>query len=349
MAPALRPIAGVMGGADIRSQPVDTNHRARERAFSTRRVGSVTSQKLGLKTEAVGQVRTGCGHRAPVKGIERAIALLEEIGAGAPWARVDGLLSRAGRADDRSASARANCSGCSAEAIDRRVERILTGARDSRRRKTKAAGTCAAPTFRVDVAREIDLIEEVARHYGYDRLPVDLPGASKPPDASDAASLDRDRLVRSVLLRAGFTGGVDLLVHRCGAWRRMFADDADLVPIANPLSAKFSMLRPSLLPGLLDVGPAHNRHRQVRDVRLFELGSVITRPESERRSVALRLDRSRETDHWSADPCPSSFFDAKGVVADVARRRVQRRRSPSMNASNAVHIPVVRGRGRPSL
>ena len=64
-----------------------------------------------------------------------------------------------------------------------------------------------------------------------------------------------------------------------------FAGDDDLVAIANPLSENFGVLRPSCLPGLVDA-VAHNRHREQRDVRLFEIGARFTRSAGERRAIA---------------------------------------------------------------
>jgi phenylalanyl-tRNA synthetase beta chain len=88
------------------------------------------------------------------------------------------------------------------------------------------------------------------------------------------------------------------------------------VPIGNPLSTQFAVLRPSLLPGLL-TSVAHNRHRERTDVQLFELGACMTRTgESRRVAVALTGDASRL--HWSGGHRPVDFFDVKGIVEGLA-------------------------------
>ena len=93
-----------------------------------------------------------------------------------------------------------------------------------------------------------------------------------------------------------------------------FADESAIVPIDNPLSAQFSVLRPSLLPGLV-ASVAHNRHRERTDVRLFELGAVMTRAgESRRAAIAL----TGGVNHWSVAHRPIDFFDAKGIIEAVA-------------------------------
>jgi phenylalanyl-tRNA synthetase beta chain len=124
------------------------------------------------------------------------------------------------------------------------------------------------PTWRVDVARDVDLIEEVARHHGYDRLPTAFPPLATVP-ARPNRRLERDRLVRRVAGGAGFHESVTFsFIERSAALA--FAAEAELVAILNPLSEQFAVLRPSLLPGLV-VSAAHNRRRMVEDVRLFEV------------------------------------------------------------------------------
>ena len=83
--------------------------------------------------------------------------------------------------------------------------------------------------------------------------------------------------------------------------------------VANPLSAKFDVLRPSLLPGLVDV-VAHNRRHGRRDVGLFEIGARFTATGGERRGAGAGVDRRGRAEHWSDDRPDIDFFDAKGVV-----------------------------------
>jgi len=91
---------------------------------------------------------------------------------------------------------------------------------------------------------------------------------------------------------------------------------AALVPVANPLSAKFDMLRPTLLPGLVDA-VAHNRRREQRDVRLFEIGARFSRSAGERRSIACAWTGAATGEHWSGGARDVDFFDMKGVVERI--------------------------------
>jgi len=97
-----------------------------------------------------------------------------------------------------------------------------------------------------------------------------------------------------------------------------FAAPGDLAPIANPLSENFAVLRPSALPGLLDA-LAHNRRREQRDVRLFELGNVFSKARGERQSLALAWTGGSDVPHWSGAAPDVTFFDMKGALDRVCR------------------------------
>ena len=305
-------VAGVMGGG-LSEVSDATKTIVLESAFFEPKSVRRTSKKLGLKTEASSRFERGADVNAAIKGIERAVTLLEEIGAGS---------SRGGAVDEypvpvavrkielRRARAQRMLG---LEIGDADVERILKGLGFHARRNT-GGWEVSTPTFRVDVLREVDLIEEVARHYGYDRLPSTFPALSVPPPASDPR-IERDRLIRRVLLAAGCSEALTFSFIDAAAASPFSAAEA-IVPIGNPLSAQFSVLRPSLVPGLL-ASVAHNRHRERNDVRLFELGATMTRA-GESRRVAFAMTGGGSHAHWSAARRPIDFFDAKGIVEAVS-------------------------------
>ena len=196
---------------------------------------------------------------------------------------------------------------------DADVERILKGL-GFQVRKGALGWDVAAPTFRVDVLREVDLIEEVARHYGYDRLPSTFPALARRPRRPIPPSSAIGSCA-GCSLAAGCSEALTFSFIDAAA-AAPFADAQTIVPIENPLSAQFSVLRPSLLPGLL-ASVAHNRHRERTDVRLFELGAS----DDARRRVSARrrgADRQGASAHWSAGHRPVDFFDAKGIVERIA-------------------------------
>jgi phenylalanyl-tRNA synthetase beta chain len=192
-----------------------------------------------------------------------------------------------------------------------------------------------APTFRVDLLREADLIEEVGRHHGFDKLEATFPLMTQPAPPPDPR-VPRDQLVRRVLTAAGCSEAVTFGFIEARA-AELFASAADdgtpgaqnpqrqtasagstglavdqLVRVANPLSGKFDTLRPSLLPGLVDA-VAHNRRHGRRDVRLFEIGTRFAH-DGETRSAAVAWTGGAAGDHWSGGAREVDFFDVKGIA-----------------------------------
>jgi phenylalanyl-tRNA synthetase beta chain len=312
IADAERPVAigGVMGGHDSEIGSTTTKMLLESAYFlpsSVRR----TSKRLGLKTEASIRFERGGDIEAPLVGLGRAAQLLVEIGAAQPGVTWDVYPSpREPLRLSLRAARIPRVLGMDVPAAD--VPRILgtlgfvVDTADSQR------WSVTVPFFRPDVAREVDLIEEVGRHYGFDRLPITFPeleAAQPPPDKR----VERDRKMRALLTAAGFSESMTFAFIERQAALPFCEADSEPVAIANPLSEKFAVLRPSLLPGLID-SCAHNRRRGRKDVRLFESGSRFTRTDGERRAVAVAWSGVGNDAHWSEPPRPADFFDVKGVV-----------------------------------
>ena len=307
-------VAGVMGGADSEVTTGTTAIVLESAYFSPLSVRR-TSKKLGLKTEASMRFERGADPRLPVTAMERAAALLEVIGAGRSRGTVvDRYPLRAEPTVIRLRRTRiAGLLG--AQVPDADVKRILDSLGFALREHPDG-WEVTVPTRRVDVLREVDLIEEVARHYGFDRLPVTFPALETAPPPVDPR-ITRARQLRGVLTAAGFSEAVTFgFVAEAAA--APFAGAGDLVPIANPLSENFAVLRPSALPGLMDA-VAHNLRREQRDVRLFEIGARFTRSAGERRSVACVWTGSAHGDHWTGETREVDFFDIKGVAQRICQ------------------------------
>ncbi len=308
-------LGGVMGGADSEVS-ASTRTIVLESAYFAPGTIRRTSKKLGLSTEASYRFERGADFAAAAEGLARACALLEQIGAGK--AR-DGWI-------DACAEPKAPAVVPFDVALVRRmlgadvavddVRRILTGLGFVIGEASAARWAVSVPSWRVDVARDVDLVEEVARHFGYDRLPTTFPALTTAP-ARPSVRLEQDRAVRRLVSAAGFNECVTFSFIADKAARE-FADEADLVPIANPLSETFAVLRPSLLPGLVD-SVSHNRRHGQRDVRLFELGTRFVATRGERRALGLAWMGALDAEDWSAKPRPVTFFDLKGVVEALGR------------------------------
>jgi len=319
IADAERPvaIAGVMGGAD--SEVADgTSVIVLESAYFNPLSVRRTSRKLTLKTEASIRFERGADPRLPVMAMERACALLDAIGAGrARGTVVDRYPNRIEPRMLRLRRARiAGLLGVTVPDAD--VKRILESLGFTLRSSSPGdveSWEVTVPTRRVDVTREVDLIEEVARHYGFDRLPSTFPPLTAAPPPLDPR-IGRARHLRSVMTAAGFSEAMTFGFVASDA-AAPFAGEGQLVPIANPLSENFAVLRPSALPSLIDA-VAHNRRREQRDVRLFEVGARFSRNRGERRSLACAWTGTAVPEHWSGGARDVDFFDMKGVVDRVA-------------------------------
>jgi phenylalanyl-tRNA synthetase beta chain len=312
-------VGGVMGGHDSEIGP-STRTMALESAYfhppSVRR----TSKRLGLKTEASMRFERGGDINAAPAGIARAAALLHQLGAGRPLGSIiDRYPSPRKPAQVHLRSSRiARLLGQAVPAAD--VERLLRALGFVVEPAASAddadahAWLVTVPTYRVDVVREADLIEEVGRHYGFDRLPITFPALTS-PQPPPPAQIARDRLVRQILTATGFSEAATFAFLEKDASAPFCDPGVEAPAIANPLSEKFAVLRPSLLPGLVDAC-AHNRRRERKDVRLFEAGSRFTR-DGEGRAVAFAWSGAADGPHWSAPARPVDFFDASGVVEAI--------------------------------
>jgi phenylalanyl-tRNA synthetase beta chain len=316
IADAERPvaIAGVMGGAD--SEVAEgTSVIALESAYFNPLSVRRTSRKLALKTEASMRFERGADPRLPVTAMERACALLDATGAGrARGTVVDRYPARVEPRVLRLRSAKVE--GLLGMPVsDADVKRILESLGFALRESESGVWEVNVPTRRVDVSREVDLIEEVARHYGFDRLPSTFPPLTAAPPPIDPR-IGRARHLRSVMTAAGFSEAMTFGFVASSA-ATPFAATGELVPIANPLSESFAVLRPSVLSGLVDA-VAHNRRREQRDVRLFEIGARFSRAHGERQSLACAWTGTAVAEHWGGGAREVDFFDMKGIVERVA-------------------------------
>jgi phenylalanyl-tRNA synthetase beta chain len=305
-------VAGVMGGA-YSEVSAATQAIVFESAYFKPASVRRTSKKLDLKTEASARFERGADINGALAAMERAIALMESIGAG----KVSGpIVDRypAPRQAKLLHLRRARLAALLGVVVpDADVVRILDGL--GLTATSVADGwDVVAPTFRVDLLREVDLIEEVGRHYGFDRLDTGFPSLKQPLPPPDPR-IARDQLLRRVLAAAGLSEAVTFGFIEARAAALVQPDAAQIVGIANPLSAKFDTLRPMLLPGLVDV-VAHNRRHGRRDVGLFEIGTRFA-PSGETRAVGVALTGA-VTEHWTGGPRDADFFDVKGYVERVA-------------------------------
>ena len=300
-------IAGVMGGATSEVSG-GTTQVAIESAWFLPASVRATSKRVGLKTEASARFERGADITAPVRALARVLELIEQTGAGSAAGGVSDVYPRPFEAR-RVPLRRARTARLLGDEVpDADIARIL-GRLGFGLTPTPDGWHVDVPAFRVDVSREADLIEEVGRHWGFDRIPATFPSLHSPPREMSPA-IARDRMLRRVLCGEGLQETCTFtFIERQAA--EPFAGTEDLVAIDNPLSEKFAVLRPSLLPGLVDA-LVYSRRRETADVRLFEMGAAFL-PGGETSRAAWILTGAR-ADHWSGGAGDVDFFDAKGVA-----------------------------------
>ena len=183
------------------------------------------------------------------------------------------------------------------------------------------AATCevGVPTFRIDLKQEIDLVEEIARLHGVNNIPSTAPRGAKGAHPYDAVHDDL-AAVRRILTGLGLleTQGQTLISDQSPGVTP--AAPRQTIPLANPLSSDMNVLRPSLLPGLLDAA-RHNVSRKNPNLALFELGRVFYQvngqPKEERR-VAVLLTGLRHAPFWSGTERDArcDIYDLKGLLEE---------------------------------
>ena len=312
-------LAGVMGGAETEVR-LETRDLVIESAhFDARRVRR-GARRLGLRTDASYRFERGIDHAGVARAADRCALLIAEL--------CGGNVSRS-RVEQRGAP----FAHCGEIALDPAHPARLLGValeldavRELLARLDIASAPapdgrllCRIPSWRNDLSIPQDLIEEVARVYGYDRIPATLPqGALYPvslPRARELAARARDSLCALGLLE---TRSIPLLAPDDLDALRLAPDDARRrsVRVLNPIIEADPDLRTTLLPGLLRAA-RRNRARQVERVRLFELGRAFLAqaageaPAEPEGLVAILVGSSSEL--WQARGVPL-FFEAKGIA-----------------------------------
>jgi phenylalanyl-tRNA synthetase beta chain len=309
-------LAGVMGGASSEVGE-GTKLVALEAAYWDPLIVRRAAKALAMHTEASHRFERGADPEGPVAGLARIAHLLPKIGAG--FTR-PGLIDRVARPMSRRTTVLrpARLDKVLGTAVPpNTTRRILTGLGFGLT-GDGAEIQAAIPTWRGDVAREVDVFEEVARHHGLDKIPTTMPPARRVEGLRSWQV--RERALRELLTGCGLSEVVNYAFVREPA---AMAAEGYPVALLNPLSEDQSVLRRSLVvPGLLATLATNLRHGR-RDVRVFELGRVFFEdrplPREERR-LAFLLHGGMRDAQWAEKRRPADFFDGKGIVEALAQR-----------------------------
>ncbi|MGD0216661.1 MAG: phenylalanine--tRNA ligase subunit beta [Desulfobaccales bacterium] len=313
-------LAGIMGGLDSEVTP-ETSQVLIESAYFNPATVRRTAKRLGLSTEASYRFERGVDPEGVIHALERAAQLMAEVGGGrVAGPRLDEypaplqhprLGLRVSRAN------RVLGTGFSTETVAALLKRLHLPAVCLDRENLAVQ----VPSFRNDLTREIDLIEEIARLAGFEDIPVTLPRGQVDTRRPGPEARLRDQ-TRQLLLGLGFFEVINYAFQSEQlAGLAAAAGGAPLV-LANPLSEEQAVMRTSLIPGLLD-SLRRNTLKQVQNLRLFETAKVFL-PQAgadlprEEGWVAGLMYGAREEDSWAAASREAvNFFDLKGVVESL--------------------------------
>ncbi len=311
-------IAGVMGGenSEISDTTVDiVLESAYWNPSSIRR----TSKELGIQSDASYRFERGADPNACIYALDRAAALILELAGGEllkgtldvyPKRIISrGVPLRAGRVNRVLGT---NLSSFQITELLRKLDITKVSTR-------KDAMVFRVPSYRVDLVREIDLIEEVARVFGYGNIPdktlstVDFAQSVQTTQVADA--------VRNKLVGSGYNEAYSISIQDQETAKLGGANPVELL---NPLGKEMSTMRTSLIPGLLKAA-AINRNHGTTDLRLFEIGHVFRKTDSaqlvdniqEAEKVCILLSGNAAPRHWQDGARKIGLFDLKGEVSDL--------------------------------
>lgn len=310
-------IAGVMGGEGSGVND-ETQDIFLESAFFTPLALAGKARSYGLHTDSSHRFERGVDATLQEKALERATTLVVEIAGGqvGPIVREEAVafLPEAAVVTLR----RKKLDQYLAISIDKElVTDILTRLGLEMLEVTDEAWVTKAPSHRFDIAIEADLIEEVARIYGYDNLPSSMPQAAVnfTPQSESKTPI---QALRSVLVAQGYQEAITYSFID-PVLSKQFLPDIEPVPLANPISADMGVMRPSLIPGLVKAY-LHNQNRQQSRVRLFEtgrrfIGTVEALDElDQQQQIAGLIAGSRDSEAWYHNSDKVDFYDLKAHV-----------------------------------
>lgn len=312
-----RPIAlgGVMGGLDteVTDATVDV---LLEAAFFDPAAVRRTARQTGLHTDASHRYERGSDPRGPSQAIDRAAALIRELaggeisrgqveGRGTPLPEAAPIALDAGRLE--------RLVGMPIETGE--TERILRGLGCTAIAADGGWQVTPPSWRRFDLEEEADLIEEVVRIVGFDRIPSTLP-ASRGGDAPEGLPHRVRRLARHTLAAAGYLEAIDYAFHDTAADAAFpgLEPGSSAPVLANPLSERLALMRRSLAPGLV-AAARFNQRRGAPGLRLFEIGHVFWGG-GEADALALCLG-GRFGSPWQRT-LEADVFDLKGAIELVA-------------------------------
>ncbi|MGB9627660.1 MAG: phenylalanine--tRNA ligase subunit beta [Thermodesulfobacteriota bacterium] len=316
-------IAGVMGGLNSEIKE-DTKVVLLESAYFSPMENRWTSKQLGLETEAAYRFGRGIDYGGCVTAANRAAQLIQESTGGRVLEGVIDAYPKVIKPNPIRLRVKRIHQILGIEVSSEKVKDYLKSLELEVAEGDGEDFIVHPPTFRRDLEREIDLIEEIARMDGYENIPTTLPQGS-PSGEERSKNLLIEKKAIDLLLHQGYhevitysftsPSSCDFLGLRPDDPRRK------QIRILNPLTEDFSVMRTSLIPGLLEVA-RYNISRKNLNLKLFELRKVFLYQEGEKlpkevkflTGLAMGMDHEP---HWAYPLRAIDFYDIKGAIENI--------------------------------
>ena len=315
-------LAGVMGGenSEIDENTIDV---LLESAYFAPDTVRRTSKRLGIHSEASHRFERGIDIDMVPIALERATQLIVETAGGEAAGGLIDVFSPPSRIENLTVSTEKTKALLGIQIDTLRIKALLESIGLSVKDLGREMLEVKVPSFRHDLEREVDLIEEVARLYGYDHIPATLPTGELeswlvPPHGKSVARL------RECLTALGFSEIVNYSFVSPLSWDRILLATDDPrrknIRLLNPLAEDQSVMRTSLVPSLLDCVSKNIAYRS-QDLKLFELRPVFFVAEGaeiahEKLALSLAICGRREPEGWAQIGDDVDFYDLKGVVEE---------------------------------
>lgn len=309
-------IAGVIGGEESGITETTTDIFIESANFNPVSI-RLTAKKLGLSTDASYRFERGADPDAAPAAAVMAASLLCEFG---------GRVSR-GLLDVYPAPRKPRTVNLRLRRINELlgleiepefVVRILSGLGLKLKEKNQTVWTAEIPSFRVDLEREADLIEEVARFYGYDRIPSAVTPV-KSFELPEDRKRDRIWRLKEILFHHGFDEVINFSFADPEK-EQLWQTGCQPIKLQNPISSRLSALRTSLLPGLVE-NAVWNFNREAEGVHIFEVGNIYFWDQEgihrENLNLGIMTTGLRCGRTWRESEEETDFFVLKGAVEDI--------------------------------
>ncbi len=318
-------VGGVMGGLNSEIEDATTRVLIESACFDPVSIRK-TSKALGLSTDASHRFERGVDPDGTLDALNRAAALMAELGQGRLVGGVIDQDFRKSPPPSLTLSASATNRLLGTDLKPDQMAGLLEPIGFEVAPEGADGLVVGVPSFRVDVTRPRDLMEEVARRYGYDRIPTAFPALPAHGTAPSVKVVQRNR-IRSILAGFGFAEALNysFISADSGDRLQLAADDPRRrhVALLNPISEEQAVMRTTLIPGMLEAAQ-RNISRQQTTLRLYEIGNVFL----PRAADILPLEKEMLAGLWSGASQPSAwhtrekacdFFDVKGIVEGLIR------------------------------